>query len=528
MAAPRVFFEVNVGGRTSGRIVFELFYDAVPKTAENFRALCTGEKGSGPVSRRPLHFKNSGFHRIIPGFMAQGGDFTSGDGTGGESIYGPRFADESFKLKHDRPFLLSMANAGPNTNNSQFFITFAPCPWLDGKHVVFGRVVEGTALVQQMERVVTGANDKPRAPITITDCGVVRTAGDGTLSDAARIEALARATEERLPPAAGPAAAAADEGPSQRGGKRGGIAAVIADAGLPLHFGKQRAPRPGSKAALAAAAESAESRGAAMARLVQLQMAEQHKAAAAAQSSALASAANAAVAAAAEGGAGGDEGEGGGDDDTGGKGGVDAAGAPAAGGQGALPAAAAGTAAASGGSVGCGGGGGGLQDKLFQLRLKMNAGRKDNFEAVVAEHRRLDPPPPQPRQPGRKRGEADGVPAAEGAAPPARPPPAAAATRAAAAPEDSAGAGDDGEGEAGVKRRRPPADDGLVAADAASAAPAAAPLPWTMLETAHSAEAKAEREAEKQARVLGSYGWNVFNDDAVVSQRRACGGTRGL
>ena len=141
-----------------------------PVTAENFRALCTGEKGKGK-SGKPLWFKNTIFHRIIPGFMAQGGDFTRFNGTGGESIYGREFKDENFKLRHNKPFLLSMANAGRNTNGSQFFITFVPTPHLDGKHVVFGRVEKGQDLVKKMEHVRTNHDDKPLKPIKIVKCG---------------------------------------------------------------------------------------------------------------------------------------------------------------------------------------------------------------------------------------------------------------------------------------------------------------------------------------------------------------------
>ncbi|KAK6339599.1 peptidyl-prolyl cis-trans isomerase cpr6 [Orbilia javanica] len=166
----RVFFDVSIGDRRPERITFELYTDIVPKTAENFRALCTGEKGVGK-SGKPLHYKGSGFHRIIKKFMCQGGDFTAGNGTGGESIYGEKFEDENFEKKHDKPFLLSMANAGPGTNGSQFFITTTDTPHLDGKHVVFGHVISGKSVVRKMEDTKTDPQDRPGRPIIIQDCG---------------------------------------------------------------------------------------------------------------------------------------------------------------------------------------------------------------------------------------------------------------------------------------------------------------------------------------------------------------------
>ena len=149
--------------------MFELFADVTPKTAENFRALCTGEKGVGRAGK-PLHYKGSGFHRIIKQFMCQGGDFTRGNGTGGESIYGEKFADENFQLRHTHPGLLSMANAGPGTNGSQFFITTVITSWLDNKHVVFGKVESGMEVVQAME-AAGSQGGTVSAPVVIADCG---------------------------------------------------------------------------------------------------------------------------------------------------------------------------------------------------------------------------------------------------------------------------------------------------------------------------------------------------------------------
>jgi len=191
---PHCFFDIKINGEDVGRIVFELFTDITPKTCENFRALCTGEKEFGGKGV-PLYFKGSVFHRIIPSFMIQGGDFTHGDGTGGESIYGSKFKDENFTMQHSEPFLLSMANSGKNTNGSQFFITTAKTSWLDGIHVVFGKVISGEEIVKRMESLGSKSG-RPSAKIIIGHCGQLNS--DGSEMEFNLSEEIQKAITERI------------------------------------------------------------------------------------------------------------------------------------------------------------------------------------------------------------------------------------------------------------------------------------------------------------------------------------------
>lgn len=222
---PRVFFEISmanpINGKMTveGRITMELFADAVPKTAENFRCLCTGEKNA---PGRKLHYKQTPFHRIIPGFMCQAGDTTRGNGTGGYSIYGEKFRDESFKGKAGRHFVgaLSMANAGPNTNGSQFFLCTAPCTHLNGQHVVFGKIVEGMDVVRKVEKQGSPSG-KTRVRVVISDCGEIKNATEAAGAAATAVnkkDQLAsikrlEPTETKLPPGAAAAAASLEKKP---------------------------------------------------------------------------------------------------------------------------------------------------------------------------------------------------------------------------------------------------------------------------------------------------------------------------
>jgi len=168
----RVYLDVEIDGQHIGRIVIGLYGEVVPKTVENFRALCTGEKGVGS-NGKPLHYKGTPFHRIIPGFMIQGGDIVRGDGKGSESIYGGIFPDENFSVKHTHPGVVAMANSGLDSNGSQFYITTIKTSWLDGEHVVFGRVIQGMDTVYAIEGGAGTYNGKPRKKAVITDSGEI-------------------------------------------------------------------------------------------------------------------------------------------------------------------------------------------------------------------------------------------------------------------------------------------------------------------------------------------------------------------
>lgn len=181
----KVFFDVSIDGKHAGRFIFGLFGKTVPRTVENFRALSTGEKINA-VGKR-IGYKGSRFHRVIKDFMIQGGDFTRGDGRGGESIYGAKFEDENFKIRHTRRGLLSMANAGPNTNGSQFFITSVATPWLNNRHVVFGTLLPGhpenEKLLKKIEDLPKNANDDPKVKVLITKCGEILENGEESFFD---------------------------------------------------------------------------------------------------------------------------------------------------------------------------------------------------------------------------------------------------------------------------------------------------------------------------------------------------------
>jgi peptidylprolyl isomerase len=168
----KVYLDISIDGAATGRIIIGLFGDAVPKTADNFRHLCLCDHGLGKQSGKPLCYKGSPFHRVIPNFMMQGGDTTNHDGTGGESIHGGSFEDENFVVKHSGQGMVSMANAGPNTNGSQFFITSVVTSWLDGHHVVFGKVIEGMEVVRAIENVGS-SNGTPLKKVIITGCGEI-------------------------------------------------------------------------------------------------------------------------------------------------------------------------------------------------------------------------------------------------------------------------------------------------------------------------------------------------------------------
>ncbi|KAA0177114.1 hypothetical protein FNF27_01444 [Cafeteria roenbergensis] len=247
MPRPVVYMDLSIGSSAAGRVLFELFSDTVPRTAENFRQLCTGEGGVGKSSGKRLHFLGCAFHRVIPGFMMQGGDFTAGDGTGGESVYGRTFRDEDLSAQHSTAGLLSMANAGPHTNGSQFFVLFRPAPHLDGKHVVFGRVVSGMDVVRAVERVPTGSGDRPKSAVVVSSCGEL------SPDEAAALTASAPSTSTRsaVLEASGAEGTGAAAAARRRGEPEWMVEARL--MGVPVNFGRSQrsgapAPRRGGKA----------------------------------------------------------------------------------------------------------------------------------------------------------------------------------------------------------------------------------------------------------------------------------------
>ncbi|CAK69324.1 unnamed protein product (macronuclear) [Paramecium tetraurelia] len=197
---PQVFLDFQIGTQAAGRVIFDLFNDVTPKTAENFRGLCTGEYGNVGMAKKTkkLHYLNTNVFRIADNMLIQGGDIINNDGTGGASIYGQTFVDENFSRRHACAGLLSMANRGRNTNNSQFFITLKPCPHLDGKHVVFGQVIDGIEVIKRVGQVTVDMQDRPRIPVIIINCGEVSESKNWLICDPFKKEIMDEIHRDRL------------------------------------------------------------------------------------------------------------------------------------------------------------------------------------------------------------------------------------------------------------------------------------------------------------------------------------------